>query len=78
MEKIGMGKLERHATKQSLMELFTNVLGYSDSEAEALHLLPSVNLIINKGQFRRAHGIQQWCNPSLSSEFIQYQYNPTT
>uniref|UniRef100_A0A2N9IVQ6 Fungal lipase-type domain-containing protein n=1 Tax=Fagus sylvatica TaxID=28930 RepID=A0A2N9IVQ6_FAGSY len=58
MEKIGMGKLERHATKQSLMELFTNVFGYSDSEAEALHLLPSVNLIINKGQFRRAHGIQ--------------------
>uniref|UniRef100_A0A2N9GYP0 Fungal lipase-type domain-containing protein n=1 Tax=Fagus sylvatica TaxID=28930 RepID=A0A2N9GYP0_FAGSY len=87
MEEIGIGKIEGHATKQSLMKLLSKGSGYSDSkveaeaEAVALHLIPSAFLTINRGQvpdFNAAHALHQWWNPSHDSETMLYQYNTTT
>ena len=76
MEVIGIGKIEGHATKQSLMKLLPKGSVYSDSkveaeaEAVALHLIPSAFLTINRGQ--DPHALQQWWNPSHDSETKKY------
>ncbi|KAM4076086.1 hypothetical protein ACJW30_12G037400 [Castanea mollissima] len=75
MEKSGLGIVEKIATKNSTRNLLSSVLGINSS-SEPLHLLPSADLTINRGQFpaikgdfaaykkfRRDHGIQQWWNP---------------
>ncbi|GMY07516.1 GDSL esterase/lipase At4g10955-like isoform X2 [Fagus crenata] len=78
MEKFGVGKLERLATKNSTRSLISSVLGMNsaNSEAPRLHLLPSAYLTINKdGQmsdFKKAHGLHQWWNPSFHCETMPY------
>ncbi|KAL8232128.1 hypothetical protein R6Q57_001906 [Mikania cordata] len=60
MERIGVGKIERIATKYSIGSLVTGAIG---RESEPLHLLPTayltVNLSLSEG-FKQAHGIHQW------------------
>ncbi|XP_030933267.1 GDSL esterase/lipase At4g10955-like [Quercus lobata] len=80
MEEIGVGKIERLATKNSMRNLFSSVLGIN-SGAEALHLLPSAYLTVNRGRlsdFYGAHGLQQWWNPYFPCEAMFYRYNTTT
>ncbi|GMY07521.1 GDSL esterase/lipase At4g10955-like isoform X1 [Fagus crenata] len=91
MEKIGygFGQIERLATMYSLRSQIPSVLGmYSYSEVSRIHHLPSAYLTINTVQdpdpnvgliknFKRAHGLQQWWEPSLSYQPILYQYTTT-
>ena len=78
MEKFGVGKLERLATKNSTRSLISSVLGMNSgaSEAPRLHLLPSAYLTINKdckiSDFKKAHGLHQWWNPSFHCETMPY------
>ena len=78
MEKFGVGKLERLATKNSTRSLISSVLEMNSgaSEAPRLHLLPSAYLTINKdgkiSDFKKAHGLHQWWNPSFHCETMPY------
>jgi hypothetical protein len=75
MKQSGAEKIERVAGKSSITSLISSAVG---GESEALHLLPSAYLTINKGStpgFRRAHGIHQWWDPSFTCESLQYQYH---
>ncbi len=82
MKKIGLGKVERRATKTSLGSQLSRKIGYSNSEAgEPLHLLPLAYLTIKwdpkqkiegAHKIKGAHGIEQWWNPYMSYEFIKY------
>ncbi|KAM3681956.1 hypothetical protein ACJW31_12G036800 [Castanea mollissima] len=69
MEDSGVGIFEMVATKNSTRNLCLSVLGM-DSGLEPLHLLPSADLTINRGQFPdiEDHGIQQWSG--RSQEFL--------
>ncbi|KAK4742382.1 hypothetical protein SAY87_000383 [Trapa incisa] len=61
MEQIGARAIERLASQNSLGTLIMNARG--NSEAEAFHLIPSANLIVNmspSSDFKAAHGIHQW------------------
>ncbi|KAM4076085.1 hypothetical protein ACJW30_12G037300 [Castanea mollissima] len=86
MEEKGVGIFEMVATKNSTRNLCLSVLGM-DSGSEPLHLLPSADLTINRGQFpdiegvfaafkkfRRAHGLQQWWS-SFPYESMRYNYS---
>jgi hypothetical protein len=76
MKQSGVEKIERIAGKSSISSLLSSALAGGDSEA--LHLLPSAYLTINKGStpgFRRAHGIHQWWDPSFRCESMQYRYH---
>jgi hypothetical protein len=80
MEEIGVGQLGRLATKDSMTSMFSRVLGL-ESDSEALHLLPSAYLTINRGQvpdFNAAHGLHQWWNPYFPCQSVLYKYNTTT
>ncbi|KAM3681947.1 hypothetical protein ACB098_12G036300 [Castanea mollissima] len=77
MEEIGVGKLEKVATRNSMRNLLSSALRM-DSGLEALHLLPSAYLTINRGQFpdfKCAHGIHQWWNPYFPCQSMLYKYN---
>lgn len=70
MDEIGAGNIGRLATQNSIFSVF-------GKESEALHLLPSANLIINLSpspDFKRAHGIHQWWRPDLHLQSQQHRY----
>ncbi|XP_065623199.1 GDSL esterase/lipase At4g10955 [Quercus suber] len=87
MLEIGFRKLEKVAAMKTMRML----LGM-DSSSEAMHLLPSAILTINKVEFPRetegffdkfgrkgsAHELKQWWNPNSSYEFQDHirKYNP--
>ncbi|XP_022734171.1 GDSL esterase/lipase At4g10955-like [Durio zibethinus] len=74
MEEIGAGKIERIATQNSIVSLLSGSL---KSDSEPLHLLPSANLTINLSQspdFKRAHGIHQWWDPSFDGQSELHVY----
>lgn len=76
MKQSGAEKIERIAGKRSITSIFSSAVLGGDSEA--LHLLPSACLTVNKGStpgFRRAHGIHQWWDPSFRCESMHYQYH---
>ncbi|KAE8733869.1 GDSL esterase/lipase [Hibiscus syriacus] len=67
MEEIQAGKIERIATLNSLLK----------SDSEPLHLILSANLTINLSKspdFKRAHGIHQWWDPSFDGQSELYEY----
>lgn len=86
MLEIGFGKVEKVAA----MKTMRMVLGM-DSSSEAMHLLPSAILTINKVEFHQdihglcgfnkekefAHQLQQWWSPDSSSQSWEYRYNTT-
>ncbi|XP_058008872.1 GDSL esterase/lipase At4g10955 isoform X2 [Hevea brasiliensis] len=91
MEKIGLQKIERTATMNSLKGLIKVA---SRKESEPLHLIPSAKLFVNRfsnggasssrkpcpvqqwySDFREAHGIQQWWSPDVSGEFEEFSFN---
>ncbi|XP_022737639.1 GDSL esterase/lipase At4g10955-like [Durio zibethinus] len=74
MEEIGAGKIERIATQNSVRSLLSGSL---KSDSEPLHLLPSAYLTINLSQspdFKRAHGIHQWWDPSFVGQIELHEY----
>ncbi|XVF10061.1 hypothetical protein REPUB_Repub07fG0151000 [Reevesia pubescens] len=74
MEKIGAGKIERIATQNSIGSLLSGSL---KSDSEPLHLLPSAYLTINlirSPDFKRAHGIHQWWDPSFDGQSELHEY----
>ncbi|XVF50990.1 hypothetical protein PTKIN_Ptkin04bG0147500 [Pterospermum kingtungense] len=75
MEEIGAGKIERIATQNSMGSLLS---GSVKSDSEPLHLLPSAYLTINLCQspdFKRAHGIHQWWDPSFVGQSELHEYS---
>jgi hypothetical protein len=88
MDEYGFGDIESLATKTSFRSLLSRASGYSDSQAdEALYLLPSAHLTINRDpkqkikgadKIKGAHGIEQWWDPNMSYECNRYDYNTTT
>ncbi|XP_044465690.1 GDSL esterase/lipase At4g10955-like [Mangifera indica] len=65
MEEVGAAETERRATQISIVNM---ILGERERDCEPLHLLPSAYLTVNMIQspdFKRAHGIQQWWDPSF-------------
>ncbi|KAE8662184.1 GDSL esterase/lipase [Hibiscus syriacus] len=67
MEEFRAGKIERIATLNSLLK----------RDSEPLHLLLSANLTINSSKspdFKRAHGIQQWWDPSFDGQSELHEY----
>ncbi|XP_044461361.1 GDSL esterase/lipase At4g10955-like [Mangifera indica] len=65
MEEVGGAKIERLATQISLGNM---IFGVRERDCEPSHLLPSAYLTINMIQtpdFKRAHGIHQWWDPSF-------------
>ncbi|KAJ7965353.1 GDSL esterase/lipase [Quillaja saponaria] len=75
MEKIGAGKIEKLATKHTVESLLSGAI--LDRISEPLHLLPSAELTINKSDstnFRKAHGIEQWWDPTIHCPSLVYQY----
>ncbi|XP_044473292.1 GDSL esterase/lipase At4g10955-like [Mangifera indica] len=68
MEEVGATKIERLAMQNSIGNMICSA-GVRD--CEPLHLLPSAYLTINMSQsldFRRAHGIHQWWDPSFDGQ----------
>ncbi|KAK8569607.1 hypothetical protein V6N13_046656 [Hibiscus sabdariffa] len=67
MEESRAGKFERIATLNSLLK----------SNSEPLHLLLSANLTINSSKspdFKRAHGIHQWWDPTFDGRSELHEY----
>ncbi|KAL2921835.1 hypothetical protein RDABS01_013326 [Bienertia sinuspersici] len=64
MEGWGVGRIERVATKSSVVSILSGALG---SDGEALRLIPSAsitkNLIDKEQDFMAAHGLIQWWEP---------------
>ncbi|XVF12667.1 hypothetical protein REPUB_Repub08aG0138700 [Reevesia pubescens] len=74
MEEIGAGKIERIATQNSIGSLLS---GSVKRDSEPLHLLPSANLTINLSHspdFKRAHRIHQWWDPSFDGQSELHEY----
>ncbi|OMP02223.1 putative triacylglycerol lipase [Corchorus olitorius] len=72
MEEIGAGKIERIATQRSIGSLLSQ-----KNDSEPLHLLPSACLTINLSKspdFKRAHGIHQWWDPSFDGQSELHEY----
>ncbi|KAI3508377.1 hypothetical protein L1887_23384 [Cichorium endivia] len=60
MEEIGVGRIERIATRHSIGSLVSGTMG---RDSEPLHLLPTAYMTVNispSEDFNRAHGIEQW------------------
>ncbi|PKU69375.1 GDSL esterase/lipase [Dendrobium catenatum] len=75
MEDLGIGMIEKLATRNSLGDIFLRALG---KESEPLHLLPSAKLILNLSpspDFKTAHGIHQWWRPDLHLQTMTYIYS---
>lgn len=75
MEDLGVGIIEKLATRNSLGDLVLRAFG---KESEPLHLLPSANLTVNLSpspDFKRAHGIHQWWRPDLHLQTKKYIYS---
>jgi hypothetical protein len=68
MKLIGAGKIERFARNISIMSALSRIVTGGDSEA--LHLLPSAHLTINKGStdLAQAHSTNQWWDPNFSCD----------
>lgn len=74
MEGIGLGKIEKIATKHSARSLIFDVIGKG---FEPFHILPTANLTINGFKlenFRQAHGIDQWWQQHALFESKIYKY----
>ncbi|KAJ6326600.1 hypothetical protein OIU78_013656 [Salix suchowensis] len=74
MYDIGIGAIERLATKNALVSLLMTAMGM---ESEPLHLIPSANLIVNLSYLtpcQEAHWISQWWRPDLPVKSKQYNY----
>lgn len=74
MEEMGVGSIEKLATKNSISDIFLRAMG---RESEPLHLLPSANLTVNLSpspDFKWAHGIHQWWKPDLNLQCKPYIY----
>ncbi|XP_031268914.1 GDSL esterase/lipase At4g10955-like isoform X1 [Pistacia vera] len=68
MKEVGATKIERLATQNSIGNM---IFGVCVRDCEPLHLLPSAYLTINMSQtpdFKRAHGIHQWWDPSFDGQ----------
>lgn len=60
MEGLGVGRLERIATRHSIGSLVSGAIG---RDSEPLHLLPTAYMTVNispSENFKQAHGIRQW------------------
>ncbi|VVB17398.1 unnamed protein product [Arabis nemorensis] len=77
MNKIGLSEIERIATTNPLRSLLVGKKETS-SPSESLHPLPSAYMIVNKNvshDGRKAHGLDQWWDPSFNGEYVFYQFN---
>lgn len=78
MEGWGVGRIERIATKNSVVSLISGALG---RDGEALHLIPSAfvtkNVVVKEQDFMAAHGLLQWWepHPHWQSKVYQFQLN---
>lgn len=75
MEEMGVGIIEKLATKNSITDLFFKALG---GESEILHLIPSANLTINMSpytDFKSSHCIHQWWRQDLNLKNKRYEYS---
>ncbi|KAF3328466.1 GDSL esterase/lipase [Carex littledalei] len=69
-----IGRIEQVATRTSLREICSDVLGQG---SEMSHLLPSASLAVNLKKFNgfyESHGIHQWWQPDISLKFNDYHY----
>ncbi|KAK9045153.1 hypothetical protein V6N11_059042 [Hibiscus sabdariffa] len=76
MEEIGAGKIEKIATQNSMGSLLSSS---EQRDIEPLHLIPSAYLTINmrhSPNFKHAHGIHQWWDPSFFGLSELHEYNP--
>ncbi|XP_021843015.1 GDSL esterase/lipase At4g10955 [Spinacia oleracea] len=76
MEGWGVGRIERIATKNSIVSLISGALG---REVEALHLIPSAfvtkNVVVKEQDLMAAHGLLQWWEPHPYWHSKAYQFN---
>ncbi|XP_074284015.1 GDSL esterase/lipase At4g10955-like [Silene latifolia] len=80
MELLGLGALESVASRNSLVSLaFESYVGVNaNSDSEALHLIPSANIVMNlnteEDEFRIAHSIHQWWCPDTNWVTEKYRF----
>ncbi|XP_021764018.1 GDSL esterase/lipase At4g10955-like [Chenopodium quinoa] len=76
MEGWGVGKIERIATKNSVLSLLSGALGRD--HGEALHLIPSAfvtkNVVSKEQDLMAAHGLLQWWEPHSHWQSKVYQF----
>ncbi|KAL4556997.1 hypothetical protein LXL04_035167 [Taraxacum kok-saghyz] len=74
MERIGVGRIERIATKYSNRSLVSGAMG---RDSEPLHLLPTAYMTVNTSpseNFKQDHGIDQWWQPHFQWESKLYKF----
>ncbi|KAJ0753107.1 putative fungal lipase-like domain, alpha/Beta hydrolase [Helianthus annuus] len=74
MERMGVGKIERIATKYSIGSLVSGAIG---KDSEPVHLLPTAYLTVNLSSsedFKQAHGIHQWWQPHFQWQSKLYKF----
>ncbi|CAH1445485.1 unnamed protein product [Lactuca virosa] len=74
MERIGVGKIERIATRYSIGSLVSGAMG---RDSEPLHLLPTAYMTVNispSENFKQAHGIHQWWQQHFQWQSKLYKF----
>ncbi|VVB17397.1 unnamed protein product [Arabis nemorensis] len=81
ISKIGLSEIERTATRNPLRSLLVGkkkTSSPSEFANEPLHFLTSAYMTVNKNvshDIRKAHGLDQWRDPSFNGEYVFYQFN---